>query len=114
MTPEQIFGTLDNLNRFYTHMARISEMAISKHANLLLNPIIQETANFAHEHRSTLEKISTMANPVANPAPKPEPSGALECEAQKEQEAKSPNPCILSEGQAHTDSTRSYNFMPCC
>lgn len=85
MNVKDYFKDDATLNKFYTHLAGISEMALSKYANLLLTPILQETAKWVHEHKQALDKLAQVGSDLADKAAKSEQERALDKDAQKEQ-----------------------------
>lgn len=113
MQPNELFGSSESLNKFYTELYPLAEIAISKHANILLNHLVNETAKFAYVHREELKKLA-MAYEVSLPPPKSEQNGALEAEARSKQADKGVSEKPLPKGQADVDATGEYNPHPNC
>ena len=106
---ERIYGDTEKLNSFYTNMSAISEMAVSKYANLLLENIIIHSAKWAHEHEDALRQLIAMGADFADKATKPESTGALDKEAQEKQEASRDCQDAIPAGCPDVDCTGVYN-----
>lgn len=110
MNVNEIFGDDKRLNTFYSQMASIAEMAVSKHANLLLDPILRNTAQWAHDNLDILEKIAPMGVDAPAKAAEPEHPGALDEEVQAEQKTSRDCQDSIQTSCPDVDCTGSYNF----
>lgn len=88
---DEIFKGAD-VNKFYTQLAEIANMAKSPYANFFIDTILNATAQWAHEHRDAIEKLQALA---AAQNSQPQPDGALEPAIQEKQE-----PCSADKGEA--------------
>lgn len=109
MNVKEIFGDDNRINTFYSQLVIIAEMAAFKHANLLLDPILRNTAKWAHDNLDIIEKIAPMgADPVPEAA-KPECAGALDSAAQAQQEASRDCQDAVQASIPDVDCTGCYN-----